>query len=302
MKRITFVGAAALAALAPGGVALLENIRFHPGEETNHPQLAAELAALGDAFVNDAFGAAHRAHASTTAIARLLPSAAGFLMERELQVLGQALEAPDRPLVTIIGGAKVSDKIGVLEHLITIADDLLIGGGMANTFFLAQGMEVGASLVERDKASLTRALLERASELGRSLVLPVDVVVAREKTPGATTRIVSVDAIPPGWAALDIGPATSEKFSRLVAAAGTVIWNGPVGMFELEPFAEGTEALARAVASCPGTTIVGGGDSIAALEKYGLAGQVDHVSTGGGATLELLEGRQLPGVAALDDA
>jgi len=290
-----------LVGLAPGEVALLENIRFQPGEETNDPGLVAQLATLGDAFVNDAFGAAHRAHASTTGIARLLPSASGLLMERELQVLGRALEAPERPLVTIIGGAKVSDKVGVLANLMTIADALLIGGGMANTFFLAQGLEVGASLIERDKVPLARTLLARARELGRRLVLPEDVVVAQDKAPGAATRVVSVHAIPPGWAALDIGPSTREQFARLVASAGTVIWNGPMGVFELEPFAAGTEALARAVAACPGTTIVGGGDSVAALEKFGLAEKVYHISTGGGASLEFLEGRQLPGVSALDD-
>lgn len=294
--------AGSLAGLAPGGVALLENIRFHPGEEANDPGLAAHLASLGDAFVNDAFGAAHRAHASTAGIARLLPSASGLLMEKELQVLGRALEAPVRPLVTIIGGAKVSDKIGVLENLMTIADALLIGGGMANTFFLAQGLEVGTSLIEPGKVPLVRNLLARAAELGRRLVLPVDVVVAQEKAPGAVTRVVTIDAIPEGWAALDIGPATREKFSRQVALAGTVIWNGPMGVFELEQFSAGTEALAMAVAACPGTTIVGGGDSVAALEKYGLAGKVSHISTGGGASLEFLEGRRLPGVSALDDA
>lgn len=293
--------ASALDGLAPGGVALLENIRFHPGEETNDPGLAAHLAGLGDVFVNDAFGAAHRAHASTTGIARLLPSASGLLMERELQVLGRALDAPERPLVTIIGGAKVSDKTGVVENLMTIADALLIGGGMANTFFLAQGLEVGTSLIEPDRLPLARTILARAAELGRRLILPVDVVVAQEKVAGALTRVVPVDAIPKGWAALDIGPSTREQFARLVASAGTVIWNGPMGVFELEPFAAGTEALARAVAACPGTTIVGGGDSVAALEKYGLAGMVSHISTGGGASLEFLEGRRLPGVCALDD-
>ncbi|HAI20947.1 MAG TPA: phosphoglycerate kinase [Clostridiales bacterium UBA8153] len=294
--------AKSLAGLAPGGVALLENIRFHPGEETNDPGLAAHLAGLGDAFVNDAFGAAHRAHASTTGIARLLPSASGMLMEKELEVLGRALKAPERPLVTIIGGAKVADKIGVLENLMTIADALLVGGGMANTFFLAQGLEVGTSLIEPAKVPLVKTLLARAAELGRRLVLPMDVVVAREKATGSVTRVVPIHAIPKGWAALDIGPSTREEFARLAASAGTVIWNGPMGVFELEPFAAGTEAVARAVAACPGTTIVGGGDSVAALEQYGLAGKIRHISTGGGAALEFLEGRQLPGVAALDDA
>ncbi|MEW6524685.1 MAG: phosphoglycerate kinase [Bacillota bacterium] len=294
--------AAALADLAAGEVALLENIRFHPGEEINDPGLVGELAALGDMFVNDAFGAAHRAHASTTGIARRLPSAAGFLMEQELQVLGKTLEEPVRPLVAIIGGAKVSDKIGVLNNLLQITDALLIGGGMANTFFLAKGLETGSSLVEPEKVPVARTLMDQAAEVGRRMVLPDDVVIAQERTPGTSTRVVPVDAIPPAWAALDIGPSTREVFTRLVETAGTVIWNGPMGVFELEPFSAGTEALARAVAACPGTTIVGGGDSIAALEKYGLTDRVDHISTGGGASLEFLEGRELPGVAALDDA
>jgi phosphoglycerate kinase len=288
--------------LRDGGVAMLENIRFHAGEEQNDPDLSRQLASLGDFFVNDAFGAAHRAHASTTGVARLLPSAAGVLLQQELQALGRVLDDPVRPLVAVIGGAKVSDKIEVIANLMGRADVLAIGGGMANTFLAARGYETGASLVEAEKAPLAAELMQRAPAGGCRLVLPVDLVVAAEFSATAPYRTVAADAIPPGWTALDIGPATRRQFAALVERAGTLVWNGPMGVFEMEPFAAGTEAVARAAASCRGFTVVGGGDSIAALEKYRLAGAIDHISTGGGASLEFLAGKELPGVAALPDA
>ncbi|MBE3587282.1 MAG: phosphoglycerate kinase [Thermoanaerobacteraceae bacterium] len=290
---------AAVAAMAPGDVVLLENVRFYPGEEKNDEHFARQLAELADIYVNDAFGTAHRAHASTEGVARFLPAAAGFLMEKEIKVLGRALADPVRPFVAILGGAKVSDKIAVVENLLTRVDRLLIGGGMANTFLAAAGCPMGKSLVEGDRLELARDLMARAKERGVELLLPVDLVVAPAAEPDAQSRVVPVDQVPAEWMALDIGPATVESFSRAVGDARTVIWNGPMGVFEMAPFAAGTFGLARALAECPGETIVGGGDTAAAVEKAGVADKMYHISTGGGASLEFLEGKVLPGVAAL---
>jgi phosphoglycerate kinase len=253
-------------------------------------------------YVNDAFGSAHRAHASTEGVARFLPAVAGFLMEAELAALQGALENPTRPFVTIIGGAKISDKIGVIENLLGKVDALLIGGGMANTFLLAQGYEMGDSLVEPDSVPVAKDLLEKAASRGVRFMLPTDVVIADAFSADANRRVVSVGDIPPGWRVLDIGPETVRAYTEIITTAQTVIWNGPMGVFELAPFAEGTRAIAQAMANCPGMTIVGGGDSVAAVEQMGLADKIRHISTGGGASLELLEGRILPGVAALNDA
>lgn len=291
-----------LASVKPGEVALLENIRFHPGEARNDAEMARILASLGDIFVNDAFGVSHRAHASNVGVARLLPSVAGLLLTYEVSMISRAIDDPERPFVALIGGAKVSDKIGVLKNLLFLADVVLVGGGMANTFLLSQGHSMGLSLVEEDKLEEARAILEQALELGRHLVLPEDLVVAAEFSPAAARQTVPVDAVPDDWSALDIGEKTVATFVAHIAGARTVVWNGPVGVFEMELFAEGTEAIAVAVAKCPGTTIVGGGDSIAALEKLGLTEGITHISTGGGASLEFLEGKELPGIAALDDA
>ncbi|MQL52225.1 phosphoglycerate kinase [Desulfofundulus thermobenzoicus] len=290
---------AAVAAMGPGDVVLLENVRFYPGEEKNDEHFARQLAELADIYVNDAFGTAHRAHASTEGVARFLPAAAGFLMEKEIKVLGRALADPARPFAAILGGAKVSDKIAVIENLLTRVDRLLIGGGMANTFLAAAGYPMGKSLVEGDRLELARDLMARAKERGVELLLPVDLVVAPAAEPDAQPRVVPVDQVPAEWMALDIGPATVESFSRAVGDARTVIWNGPMGVFEMAPFAAGTFGLARALAECLGETIVGGGDTAAAVEKAGVADKMSHISTGGGASLEFLEGKVLPGVAAL---
>jgi phosphoglycerate kinase len=292
---------AAAAALKAGDVLMVENTRFDAREEANDPSMAQELARLGDVYVNDAFGAAHRAHASTEGVARLLPAVSGLLMERELEALGGALESPKRPFVTIIGGAKISDKIGVIENLLGKVDALLIGGGMANTFLLAQGKAVGDSLVEQDAVGTAKDLLDKAAARGVTLMLPTDAVIADRFAADAATQVVSVDAIPSGWRMLDIGPVTQAAYAKAVLGAGTVIWNGPMGVFELEPFAGGTRAVAQALADSSGMTVIGGGDSVAAIEQMGLAARVKHISTGGGASLELLEGRTLPGVAALLD-
>jgi phosphoglycerate kinase len=262
--------------------------------------LAGRLAALADLYVNDAFGAAHRAHASTEAIAHLLPAYAGYLMERELAALGRLLAAPERPFVAILGGAKVSDKLAVIDNLLGRVDALLVGGGMANTFLVAQGLDVGRSLAERDLADQARLLLERAVSGGVTIELPTDVVVAPTLDDGG--RVVPVGEIPAEEAVYDVGPATGAAFAQRIATARTLFWNGPMGVFERPAFAEGTRAVARAVAACTGTTVIGGGDSVAAVEQLGLADRIDHVSTGGGASLELLEGRVLPGVAAIPDA
>ena len=283
--------------LHPGDVLLLENVRFEPGEERNDPDFARALARLGDIYVNDAFGTAHRAHASTEGVARLLPAYAGLLMERELEVLRRLLERPERPFVAILGGAKVSDKLGVMFHLIDRVETLLVGGGMANTFLLAQGHPVGVSLAERDLQDQANDILKRAATAGVTVELPVDVVVATGLNDAGV--VADVSAVLPDRAIFDIGPTTAKNFARCIEGAATVFWNGPMGVFERSSFARGTEAVARAVASTKATTVVGGGDSIAAIEQLALADRIDHVSTGGGASLELLEGKELPGVAVL---
>ena len=291
---------AAVKAMQPGDVILLENTRFHPEEKKNDPAFAAQLAALGEVYVNDAFGSAHRAHASTEGVTHFLrPAVAGFLMAKELDYLGQALANPAPPFLAILGGAKVSDKIGVIKNLLPKVDGLLIGGGMANTFFAAQGYNTGDSLVEQDALETAKSLL---AEAGDKLVLPVDLVLANKFAADAEIRVVSVDEIPNGWMALDIGPASIAHFSNRLAAAKTVVWNGPMGVFEFPRFAEGTFAVAQALAELSdATTIIGGGDSAAAVELSGLAEKMSHISTGGGASLEFLEGKTLPGVAALDE-
>ena len=285
-------------ALKPGEVMLLENTRFEAGETKNDPALSAQLARLGTVYVNDAFGSAHRAHASTEGVAHLLPAVAGFLMEKELVYLGKVMESPEHPFVAILGGAKISDKIAVVESLLARADNLLIGGGMANTFLAAQGLAVGDSLIEPEAVETARGLLERGQA---KLSLPTDAVLGDAFDEKANTRIASVREVPAGWRILDIGPATVQAYTKALKGARLVVWNGPMGVFEMAPFAAGTVAVARALAECPGTTIVGGGDSAAAIAAAGLTSKITHVSTGGGATLELLEGKTLPGVAALQD-
>jgi len=289
---------AAVAEMRRGDVILLENTRFHPEEESNDPVYARELASLADIFVNDAFGAAHRAHASTVGVAEYLPSVAGFLMEKEITFLGKALAAPDHPFVAILGGAKISSKIGLIDNLLTKVDGLLIGGGMANTFLKAQGHEIGQSLVEDDSLDVARETLERA---GERLALPVDVVVADRFDAEADSEVVPVGQVPEDWRILDIGPETVELFKRKLAGAKTVVWNGPMGVFEFPRFAEGTFAIARFLADLEATTIIGGGDVVAAVGQAGVADRIAHVSTGGGASLEFLEGNPLPAVAALED-
>ena len=295
------VAEAAAQALQPGEVLMLENLRFHSEEEKNDPLFAKGLAALADIAVNDAFGVSHRAHASVEGITKFLPAVAGFLMEKELDFLSRAVTNPERPYVAIIGGAKVSDKIGVIANLLTKVDALLIGGGMANTFIAAQGFSVGKSLVEPDKIPLAKDLIAQAKTSGVKLLLPSDVVVAEKFAADAANRVVAVDAIGPEEMALDIGPASSAAFAEALANAKTIVWNGPMGVFEMDAFAKGTEFVAQAVAHSQAVSIVGGGDSVAALEKVGLADQITHISTGGGASLEFLEGKILPGVAALAD-
>ena len=287
--------------MADGDVIILENIRFYPQEEKNEKEFAQKLSELGDLFVLDAFGTAHRAHASTVGLAAYLPAVAGLLMEKEITVLGRALENPAQPFVAIIGGAKVSDKIAVLDNLLEIADTLLIGGGMANTFLKAKGYSVGTSLLEEDKVDTAGMLLKKAESLGKRLLLPVDVVIAEQMKEAASVRTVKAESIPDGWMALDIGDETRRIFAEYILQAQTVIWNGPMGVFEMEPFSEGTRQITAAVAGCAGTTIVGGGDSAAAVEKFGRADDITHISTGGGASLEFMEGKVLPGVAALSD-
>ena len=290
-----------VARLQAGEVLLLENLRFHAGEEANDDSFAQQLARLGDVFVNDAFGAAHRAHASVHAITKFLPSYAGLLMEREVTHLSRLLEAPEKPFVAVLGGAKVSDKIGVIRNLLTKVDALLIGGAMAFTFLKAQGYETGKSLVEADKLDLANALLGEAREKGVELVLPVDVVVAESDAEDAATQVVPVTAIPADKAGYDIGPETANLFAERIRTAKTVFWNGPMGRFERTPFKAGTKAIAEALAQCSGTTVVGGGETAAAAFEFGIADKVTHVSTGGGAALELLEGRELPGIAVLKE-
>jgi len=290
-----------VAQLQAGEVLLLENLRFYAGEEANDEAFAQQLARLGDVFVNDAFGAAHRAHASVHAITKFLPSYAGLLMEREVTHLSRLLEAPEKPFVAVLGGAKVSDKIGVIRNLLTKVDALLIGGAMAFTFLKAQGYETGKSLVEADKLDLANALLGEAREKGVELVLPVDVVVAESDAEDAATQVVPVTSIPADKAGYDIGPETANLFAERIRTAKTVFWNGPMGRFERTPFKAGTKAIAEALAQCSGTTVVGGGETAAAAFEFGIADKVTHVSTGGGAALELLEGRELPGIAVLKE-
>jgi phosphoglycerate kinase len=283
-------------------VRLLENLRFDPREEKNDPAMAAELAAQADLYVDDAFGAAHRAHASTEAVAHLLPSAAGLLLASELDAFGKLLDAPEHPFVVAVGGAKVADKIGVIDRFTQIADTVLIGGAMAFTFLAAEGVAVGDSKHEdADGQASARTAMQEAEQRGCELLLPVDVVVADRFDADAAVQTVGVDAIPDGWMGLDIGPQTAELFAKRLAAARTIFWNGPMGVFEMKPFAAGTLAVARAVADSPATSVVGGGDSLAAVAQAGVADRITHVSTGGGAALELVEGRTLPGVAALED-
>ena len=293
---------AAVAALPPGGVVMLENCRFYAGDEKNDAAMSRALAELCDVFVNDAFGAAHRAHASTVGVTKFVPvSAAGFLMAKEIAYLGQAVQQPVRPFVAILGGAKVSDKIGVLKNLVAKVDALLVGGGMAYTFLKAQGMEVGASLLEADKLDMAREILEAARARGVTFLLPMDHVIAEKVDAASPTRIADSTDLPPGWMGLDIGPRSREAFATAIRGAKTIVWNGPMGVFELPSFAEGTLAVARAVAASGATSIVGGGDSVAAVTQAGLADKITHISTGGGASLEFLEGIELPGVAALTD-
>ncbi|MFS0558382.1 phosphoglycerate kinase [Brevibacillus sp. 179-C9.3 HS] len=290
---------AAVEQMESGDVILLENVRFHAGEEKNDPELAKSFAALADLFVNDAFGTAHRAHASTAGIAEYIPAVAGLLMEKEIRFMGGALSNPERPFTAIVGGAKVKDKIAVIENLLTKVDHLIIGGGMANTFLKAQGYGIGASLCEDDKLDLARTLMEQAKERCVQLLMPVDVVVADRFAADAEKQVVAIDAIPEGWMALDIGPKTVETYHSVIVDSKTVVWNGPMGVFEMDAFAGGTIGVAKAMAACNGTTIIGGGDSVAAVEKAGVAEQMTHISTGGGASLEFMEGKELPGVAVL---
>jgi phosphoglycerate kinase len=288
-------------ALGPGDVLLLENTRFEPGETENDPKLAESLAQLADLYVNDAFGAAHRAHASTEGVAHHLPGYAGLLLEREMTELTAVVEAPKRPLVVVLGGSKVSDKIGVIDRFLEVADQILIGGAMCFSFFRAQGIGTGDSLVEEKGIELAAAALERAKGSDCELTLPVDLVLGESFDADTERRQSDGVEVPDGWMGLDIGPRTAALYAEAVAGAGTVLWNGPMGAFEMEPFAGGTRTVAEAVAAAPGTTVIGGGDSVAALRKFGLDDRVDWLSTGGGASLELLEGKKLPGVEALLD-
>ena len=292
------VAEAAAKALKQGDILLLENTRFHEGETKNDAKMSEQLAALADIYVNDAFGSAHRAHSSTEGVAHLLPAVAGFLMEKEIKYLGQAIANPERPFVAILGGAKISDKIGVIKNLLNKADYVLIGGGMANTFFKAKGYEIGDSLVDNDAIDTAKELLGIGSE---KLHLPIDVVIAEIIDNSTPTKVISPNSVPAGWKILDIGPETVKVYSDLISKAKTVVWNGPMGVFETELFAEGTFGIAKAVAASNATSIVGGGDSVAAIQKSGLAEQITHISTGGGASLEMLEGIILPGLAALQD-
>jgi phosphoglycerate kinase len=292
----------AVRAMRPGDVVLLENLRFHPEEEANDPAFARALAGLADVYVNDAFGTAHRAHASTAGIAAFLPAVAGLLMERELSYLGKVLEQPAQPLVVILGGKKVEDKIGVIRNLLRLCQTMLVGGGMCYTFLRATGARIGGSLCEEDRLDLARELMDEARRRDAGFLLPVDVVAAQRIQADAPTRVVDARAIPDGWVGVDIGPRTIATFDPPIVGAGTILWNGPMGVFEIPPFAGGTRAIARAVAQSCAESIVGGGDTAAAVEQFGYADKITHVSTGGGASLEFMEGRTLPGVAALQDA
>ena len=289
------------AGLSLGDVALLENLRFDPREEANEPEFARELASLADCFVNDAFGAAHRAHASTVGVTAYLPSAAGLLLQREVDALSHVVSNPERPFALILGGAKVSDKIGVIDHLLERVDSVLIGGGMANTFLKAKGLSVGRSLVEEDNIEVAAAVLQRATQLNVDILLPVDAVVADRMSFDAEATVVDIDAVGDDQAIFDIGPKSVELFANFLGSARTVVWNGPMGVFEMAPFAGGTRGVADAVAASNGFTLVGGGDSVAAVEQLGVADRISHISTGGGASLEFLEGKSLPGIAALQE-
>ena len=289
------------AALQPGQVLLLENTRFNAGETKNDPAFAKELASLAEVYVSDAFGAVHRAHASTAGVADYLPAYCGFLVEKELTALGGAIDDPKRPLVAVLGGAKIADKLNVINNLLEKADTLIIGGGMAYTFLKAKGYEIGDSLLDAEKIDYCKEMMEKAEKMGKQLLLPIDTVIADKFDAEAETKVVASNAIPAGWQGLDIGPETQKLFGDAVRGAGPVIWNGPMGVFEFAKFAKGTEAVAKAMAECQGITVIGGGDSASAIEKMGYADQVTHVSTGGGASLEFLEGKELPGVACLLD-
>jgi phosphoglycerate kinase len=284
-----------------GEIVLLENVRFHKGEEKNDEALAKEFSKLADLYVNDAFGAAHRAHASTEGIAKFVPAVSGLLMEKELDVLGRALSNPERPFTAIIGGAKVKDKIGVIENLLDKVDHLIIGGGLVFTFVKALGHDIGKSLLEEDKIELAKSFIEQAKAKDVKLHMPVDAVVANEFSKDADTQVVNIDAIPSDWMGLDIGPKTAENYAEIIKASKLIIWNGPMGVFEMEKFANGTKTVADAMAATEGYTIIGGGDSAAAVEKFEVASKMDHISTGGGASLELMEGKELPGIVALND-
>ncbi|ADG83545.1 phosphoglycerate kinase [Thermincola potens] len=290
----------AVAGMQPGDIVMLENVRFHEEETKNDPSFARQLAQLADVYVNDAFGTAHRAHASTAGITEYLPGAAGFLMEKEINYMSKALESPERPLLAIIGGSKVSDKILVLENLIGKVDTILIGGGMANTFFRAMGYSMGNSLVEEDKLDVAKNTMDKARAAGVKFMLPVDLMMADKIEKNARHQLVPVDKVPDGWAAVDIGPKTAELYGREIARAKTIIWNGPMGVFEIDDFAKGTNYIAHAVAEADALTIVGGGQSVQAIRKLGLTDRISHVSTGGGASLEFLEGKELPGIKALE--
>jgi phosphoglycerate kinase len=292
---------AAINLMQGGDVIILENVRFHPEEEKNDEKFSRQLADLADIYVNDAFGTAHRAHASTEGITEFLPSVAGFLMENELNVLGRLLVHPEHPFAAILGGAKVSDKIAVISNLLDKVDTMIIGGGMSNTFLKAQGYDVGKSLLEMDKVDLAKNLIAEAKSKGVKLLLPLDVVVAPGAAPDAKQKTVPVSEIPAEWMALDIGPETVALFTDALKNVNTIVWNGPMGVFEMAPFAKGTEAIMCALVESKATTIVGGGDSASAVKKAGVADKITHISTGGGASLEFLEGKVLPGVAALMD-
>lgn len=292
----------AVANLEEGGVILLENVRFYPGEEKNDPELAQKFAALADVYANDAFGAAHRAHASTEGIAKHLPAVSGLLMEKELEVLGKALSNPDRPFTAIIGGAKVKDKIDVIDNLLDKVDNLIIGGGLGYTFIKALGHDVGKSLLEEDKIETARGFMEKAKEKGVNFLIAEDVLVADDFSNDANTKVVAIDSIPSDWEGLDIGTKTIEKYVKVIKESKLVIWNGPMGVFEIDAFANGTRSVANALAEATDTySVIGGGDSAAAVEKFGLADKMSHISTGGGASLEFMEGKELPGVVALND-
>ncbi|MCG7408811.1 phosphoglycerate kinase [Paenibacillus sp. ACRRX] len=292
---------AEIANMNNGDVVVLENVRFHKGEEKNDAELAKQFAALADVFVNDAFGAAHRAHASTEGIAHHLPAVAGLLMEKELDVLGRALSNPERPFTAIVGGSKVKDKIDVINKMLEIADNVIIGGGLAYTFFKAQGHEIGQSLLDESKLQESLGFIEKAKELGKNLYLPVDIVVSDDFSATANTQNVDIDGIPADWEGIDIGPKTREIYADVIKNSKLVVWNGPMGVFEIEPFSHGTRAVANACAETAAYTIIGGGDSAAAVEKFNLKDKMDHISTGGGASLEFMEGKVLPGVVALND-